>query len=114
MKKRVLIIEDNDCRSFTTRQVIECHLRMSVSVVGAENATELVSKADAFNPDLIIYRPSGGVADLLAQMQKRNANCRNTEVQMIVTGEIDELVARRIQAFAVAWPRNKVAASRVA
>jgi hypothetical protein len=109
MKKRVLIIEDNDCRSFTTKQVLECTLRLNVKVVGVESGAELVAKAGRFNPDMIIYRPEGGVSALLERMQKRNTNCRNTEITMIVTSELDESVARRIHNFAAGWSRVKCA-----
>jgi FtsZ-interacting cell division protein YlmF len=40
-------------------------------------------------------------------MQKRNTNCRNTEITMIVTSELDESIARRILSFAAGWSRVK-------
>ena len=97
MKTKILIIEDNDYKSFTTKQVLEAQLHLSVSKVDAASSCELLDLATTFAPDVVIYCPEGGVLDLLEMMKKRNANRRNTEVRMIVTDELETEACRVVQ-----------------
>jgi hypothetical protein len=96
MKSRILIIEDNYCKFFAAKQVLESQLKMKVDVADAGSTRELVIKAAAFNPDLIMYRPAGGVAELLAKMKKRRTNRRNSEIVLILAEGLDDTVGRQV------------------
>ena len=87
MKNRILIIEDNYYKYFTTKEVLESQLRIGVQVVGAKSPQEAGSKIEEIGPHSIINRPAGGVADLLSMMKQKNVNRRNSEVILLITPE---------------------------
>ena len=89
MKNRILIIEDNYYKYFTTKQVLESQLRIGVEVVGVKTEREAEKEIQNIKPDSIIAQPKGGVADLLSVMMKRNVNRRNTKIYILVTPEVD-------------------------
>jgi hypothetical protein len=93
MKNRILIIEDNYYKYFTTKQVLESQLRLGIEVIGAETEEEAQTKINEIDPHSIISRPKGGVADLLNIMLKRNVNRRNTEITLLITPEASQVVA---------------------
>ena len=96
MKAKVLIIE-NDChKSFAIKQVLEIQLHVKVSVLHISSTRELAARAQILNPDLIIFRPSGGSAGLLNKMKKRRTNRRNTEVVIALAPDLEESVLRRL------------------
>ena len=99
MKNRVLIIEDNYYKFFTTKQVLDAQLKLNLDVNHVKTGQELAEVTAGFKPDQIIYRPNGGVADLLMSFKKRNINRRNTEVTILLTNELDELSASMMEEF---------------
>ena len=106
MKTKVLIIEDNYYKFFTTKQVLESQLKLDILVLGAKTGRELVESTTELNPDMIMYRPEGGVTELLSKMKKRKTNRRNTEVVLMVMDELSDDLARRVQQFVKEYPRK--------
>lgn len=101
MKTKVLIIEDNHYSYFTTKAVLESQLRLSVEVKGVQTSRELLLETADYAPDVIVFRPTGGVAELLDQMKKRHTNRRNTEIRLLVAEEFDDDVAKAFKAFVI-------------
>lgn len=87
MKNRLLIIEDNIYRYFTTKQILESKCKLSVSVIGVESEKSLMEETFNYNPHSIMLNPNGGVSELLKTIQRRHINRINTEVLFIVTNE---------------------------
>lgn len=106
MKTKVLIIEDNYYKYFTTKQVLETQLHMKVDVLNVASSRELAETTQSMNPDMIVFRPNGGVAELLDKMKKRRTNRRNTEIIIAVAPELDDGVARRFQEFVASYPKR--------
>ena len=98
-KSRILIIEDNYCKFFAAKQVLESQLKMTVTIVNTSTVRDLASKASAYNPDLVLYRPAGGVTELLAKMQRRGTNRRNSEIVLMLAEEFDGYIAREVENF---------------
>lgn len=84
MKTRILIIEDNYYRYFTAKQVLEAKTRIKVDVMTANDSDAVRGAAENVKPDIILFKPKGGIMDLLEFMEKRNVNRRNTEISMIL------------------------------
>ena len=99
MKNKVLIIEDNDYKYFTTKQILTSQLKLTVQVFGVQSAKELVEATADVNPNQIIFRPSGGVAELLMKLKRRKINRRNTEIVLISASEMDPDAVNRAQEF---------------
>lgn len=97
MKKRIMIIDDNCYKIFTTKQVLEAQLRMKVRSVRATSHKELMLKVGEYKPDVIIFRPSGGVMDLLRLMQRRNTNRRNSEIAVMMAQDFDDQATRMME-----------------
>jgi DNA-binding NarL/FixJ family response regulator len=109
MKTKVMIIEDNPCKFFTMKAVIEAALKVEVTVNEVQTSRELADAAAAANPDVVLFRPEGGVAELLESLKKRRINRRNTEVTILVAEEIDEDIARRLQSYMAGMPKLRMA-----
>ncbi len=99
MKTKVLIIEDNFAKYFTTKQVLEAQLKVTVKAVDVETSQELMDETAKINPDMILFRPNGGVAELLLKMKKRGTNRRNTEIILLLADDFDDEAVRKFQAY---------------
>ena len=99
MKTKVLIIEDNYYKFFTTKQLLESQLRVEVEVITVRNGQKLAQSAQELKPDLVMCRPAGGVQELLEKMKKRKTNRRNTTVTLLVATEMDDSLARAIESY---------------
>ncbi len=99
MKARILIIEDNYCKFFVAKQVLESQLNMVVAVVDANSAQELVAKTAQINPSIIVCRPAGGVALLLEKMRQRGTNRRNTEITLILAEDFEDHWGQQVDGF---------------
>jgi hypothetical protein len=98
MKTKLLIIEDNICKFFTTKQVLEAQLRVSVNAIDSSDTQHLFEIATDLDPDTILFCPHGGVIDLLENMKKRGVNRRNTEITLLHFQETDSHRYAKIQA----------------
>ena len=99
MKTKVLIIEDNLSKYFTTKQVLEAQLKVDIDARGVETSQELIKATADVNPDMILFRPNGGVAELLQKMKKRRTNRRNTEITLLLADDFDDEAVRKFQMF---------------
>ena len=97
MKTKVLIIEDNFSKFFTTKQVLEAQLKLEVHAQDIKTGQELVDATAAFGPDMVMVRPEGGVAELLLKMKKRRTNRRNTEITLLLTQDFDDEVIQQLE-----------------
>jgi hypothetical protein len=93
MKNRIIIIEDNYYKYFTTKQVLESKLRMGIEVIGVESQSEAQLKLEELEPHAVIEKPLGGVADLLHTMVKRNVNRRNSEIIIMIAPPVARMNA---------------------
>ena len=71
----LMIIEDDYYRFYTTRQVIETHLRLHLDVITAETKDELIAQTAAVNPTHVVFRPVGGVVEIVDYLKKLYARC---------------------------------------
>lgn len=106
MKTKVLIIEDNFAKYFTTKQVLEATLKLQVQAIDVSTGAELLSATKSLNPDLIVFRPNGGVAELLTKMKKRRTNRRNTEITLLLTQDFEEEQMQKFQDYVTQLPRR--------
>lgn len=97
MKTKVLIIEDNFSKFFSTKQVLEAQLKLEVRAQDIRTGQELADATAAFAPDTVMIRPEGGVAALLQKMKKRGSNRRNTEITLLLAQEFDDDVIRQFE-----------------
>ena len=88
MKTQILIIEDNCYKYFTTKQLLEAKLNLKLKVDGVESSEDLVEKAGQFKANNIVFRPEGGVVELLKILKKRGVNRLNTDITLLLTPEI--------------------------
>ena len=84
MKTRILIIEDNYYRYFTAKQVIEAKTRVNVNVSTANESNQVREMAMDVKPDIILFKPKGGIMDLLDFLKNKNVNRRNAEISMLL------------------------------
>jgi DNA-binding NarL/FixJ family response regulator len=109
-KSVVLIIEDNQYKAFTTRQMLELKLKLEVNVMEVESERELANRAIALDPDLVFFRPSGAVSELLLKLKSRHSNRRNTEVVLLSVEELEDNFARKMHEFAEGYSKIASAA----
>lgn len=88
MKAQILIIEDNCYKYFTTKQLLEAKLNIKLKVEGVDSLKDLEDKARRYKGNNIMYRPEGGVIELLKILKKRRVNRLNTEVTLLLTPEL--------------------------
>ena len=99
MKTRVLIIEDNEYKAFTTKQVLEAQLRLAVTLADVDTVPDLAQASLDFAPTMVLVKPDGGVLDVVERLRRRQANRRNTVIHIITVADaLDEDVARRLRA----------------
>ena len=53
MKTQIVIIEDNDCKFFTTKAVLETQLKLTVNVVDVTMGGDIVEAVQSVDPDII-------------------------------------------------------------
>ena len=99
MKTRVLIIENNYCKFFAAKQVLESQLKMKLDVVSTDSVNDLVEKTLKLSPDQIIFCPTGGIVELLTQMKKRRTNRRNTEISIMLAENVDQSFGNPVEQF---------------
>ena len=107
MRNRILIIEDCHRKSFTTKLVVETQLKISVKLRTAESLAELGSLTSDICASQIIFKPRGGIVELLALMKKRKLNRRNTEVFMLKVPEMEDQEAQMVAELLRPKKKNK-------
>lgn len=97
MKNKILIIEDNFCKFFTIKQVIEAQLKLKIKADQSSSVEKILDIAKDYSPDSIVYCPNGGVIDLLNKMKKKGVNRRNTEITLLLADETDWYKHNKLQ-----------------
>ncbi len=87
MKARILIIEDNYHKFFSTKQLLEARLHLQVEVVNFTSEGEIPQMIRSLKPDSILYKPTGCIIDIMQNLQKRSLNRRNAMITLMVTSE---------------------------
>ena len=100
MKRRLIIIEDDFCRYFSMKQIIESHAKISLSIIALEDPAELPKAIKKLAPSHLLIKPKQGILELLYAIKKGNHNRRNTEAIMIVTSHLDALSEKNLLAGA--------------
>lgn len=89
MKHRILIIETNFYKFFTTKLVMETQLKLKLRVHESSNINSIVDYVYDFSPSSIVYCPNGGIVDLLKKMRKKGVNRRNTQITLVLADETE-------------------------
>ena len=103
LKTKILIIEDNAYKSFTTKQLIEAKLRLAVRLVDVASTQELARRTVEFAPHQILCCSDGGAEALLLAMTKRQSNRRNTEITLLLTPDLDTDQVALVRRFVTAY-----------
>ena len=98
MKRKLIIIEDDFCRYFSMKQIIESHAKISLSVIMLEDSSKLSSAIKKFIPGRLLVKPKHGILELLSAIKKGNHNRRNTEAIMILTNNLDAASEKTLRA----------------
>lgn len=110
VKTKIIIIEDSMYRSFTTKQILESQLKLAVEVVNLGCGTALKKLALNMNAETVVMRQTGSVAELLNKLKKRNTNCRNTEVTLLLAEDFEDELVNRFQDYLTSLPKTAHAA----
>lgn len=105
MKTKIIIIEDSMYKSFTAKQILEAQLKLSVDVVNMTCCNSLKKLAEGIKTETIVIRQTGGVAELLEKLKKRNTNRRNSEVTLLVAEDFEDEVVNRFQQYLSSIPK---------
>ena len=103
LKTKILIIEDNAYKSFTTKHLIEAKLRLAVRLVHVSSTQELARRTVEFAPHQILCCSEGGAEELLVAMTKRQSNRRNTEITLLLTPDLDTDQVALVRSFVTAY-----------
>jgi len=109
MKTKILIVEECYYRYFTTKQVLEGQMRLHVSVEGADCCEDLLKRTAALEPSMLIFRPVGGVIEIMDSLKDRGINRRNAEVVIVLTTELSPEICRKMYAAAHKKPAAHIA-----
>jgi len=97
MKNKIIIIENNFCKFFATKLMIETQLKLQASIYELSDLTEALNLAKKFSAHSIVYCPNGSVADLLYRMKKKGLNRRNTEITLVLAEEGEGFVSPQLK-----------------
>lgn len=90
MKTKILIIEDEFCRFFPTKQILESQLKVPVRIIGATSQSDMIAQTVAYAPHTVVLQGTGGVADLLKKLRDKKVNRLNSEITLMITGSVGE------------------------
>lgn len=109
MKTKILIVEDNFAKFFCLKHLLESQLKVPVEAKDALGAVELLKTIQRVRPSLMLIRPAGGVTAILSMLQRRQTNRRNTEITLVLAGDLEEFWWNQIEDHAAKWrarPQN--------
>ena len=98
MKRKLIIVEDDFCRYFSMKQIIESHAKISLSVIMLDDPAKLSIALKQLTPGRLLVKPKDGICGLLSTIKKGNHNRRNTEAIMILTDTLDAMFERNLRA----------------
>lgn len=88
MKQKLVIIENNFCKFFAAKQLLETHFRLSVEILEADSDFELLDTISEIKPNLVLSHEKLGVLALCEEIAKRNLNRRNSVVYLIIKEDL--------------------------
>jgi hypothetical protein len=97
MKTRIMIIEENFSRFYTTKQVIETSIKIPVQTEKADSLSDIDQIAGDFEPHVLLVSPAGGILELIRFLKNGNYNCRNSEVSMILASDLETVDAKWVE-----------------
>ena len=102
MKNKIMIIENNYYKFFSTKSLLEAKYKIKVDVITATCTADCMKVQQEIKPGSVITSTSDGIIDLVKTMEKKNVNKRNTEIYLLITPESVNYTAekRRKQALA--------------
>ncbi len=109
-KTKIIIIEDSMYKSFTTKQMLEYQLKLSVDVIKLGCVAGMEKLVADLNCETIILRHTDGVAELLDRLQKRNTNRRNTDVTLLLAEDFADELVEKFHQYLASYPKTAHAA----
>lgn len=90
MKTKILIIEDNHCKFFTTKQVLETKLKLQVKIKSADFPEKFLHETQKFKRRNVIFKPKGGIIELLDIFEKKGVSRLNSEITLLLIDELPQ------------------------
>lgn len=97
-------------KSFTTKQILESQLKLAVDIVNLNCGSAMKKLASGMNSETVVLRQTGGVAELLDKLRKRNTNRRNTEVTLLLAEDFEDELVERFHDYLSSFPKTAQAA----
>jgi hypothetical protein len=110
MKTKIIIIEDSMYKSFTTKQILESQLKLSVDVINFGCSVGMKKLAADLTCETIIIRHTDGVSELLDRLKKRNTNRRNTDVTLLLAEDFEDELVEKFHRYLATFPKTAQAA----
>ena len=88
MKIKVLIVEDSYYKFFTLKNLLKSSLKIDLKVAEIFPHESPVDTARNLGPNFLVYRPIGGVVEVLDLLKAKGINCRNAVVTVLLTNEL--------------------------
>ena len=110
MKTKIIIIEDSMYKSFTTKQMLESQLKLSVDVINLGCCAGMKKLAADLTSETIIIRHTDGVSELLDRLKKRNTNRRNTDVTLLLAEDFEDELVEKFHQYLSTFPKTAQAA----
>ena len=90
MKHKLVIVENNFCKFFAAKQLLETHFKLTVVVLEAGSDFELCDTLNEIRPNSVLSHEKLGVLALCEEIEKRSLNRRNSEVYLIIKEDIPD------------------------
>jgi len=98
MKNKVLIIEDNSYRYFTTKAVLSAKLKLDIKELVFSDPKDLIEATTSMSAR-VIFRPAGGIVELLSYLKRQKINRRNTELVLISICDMEASIVPHLESF---------------
>lgn len=89
MKNNLAIIEDNFCKFFAAKQLLESHFKLTVCVLSADSDVSLSQHLRTIKPNTVLCNEANGIFALCDEIKKRKLNRRNCKIYLIIKNNID-------------------------
>ena len=110
MKTKIIIIEDSMYKSFTTKQMLEFQLKLTVDVINLGCGVGMKKLAADLTSETIVIRHTDGVGELLDRLKKRNTNRRNTDVTLLLAEDFEDELVEKFYQYLATFPKTAQAA----
>ena len=90
MKHKLVIVENNFCKFFAAKQLLETHFRLNVEVLSASSDYELSDTIMEIKPNSVLCHETLGVLALCEEIKKRSLNRRNSVIYLVIKEDIPD------------------------